>query len=237
MDSVEDQSIGSDQDLSATEDGGEPAESFFAKRFKSFLLDILLYACFYALLGALAARTGIADAPDWSFHVVAPLVYWVGFVALGATPACWLCNIQIVDEVGRAPGIRRALLRSLLPGTVWVLIAIGAFLFDPRIDALYEAHPLIEDSLFWGGALALIVYFWIYLSESQEGDHAQLLHDVIAGTRVVPHQSAKRATISRRFGEFEQLLSRWNDANFPERVSRPVQKLLARRRRNGCRES
>lgn len=192
----------------------------YRRRLGAFFLDVLLiYPFFWSTLASILSRRGVENPDDWACFAIGPVLYWVGFVALGATPASWLCDIRIVDERGCAPGFWRACRRSLVPGTVWVLVAHAAYLIDPRINALYEAHPVIQGALFWGGGFALMLYFWIYLSEGNEGDHVTIWHDAVAGTRVIPHRSESKAALMTRLGQLGAAMRRWSITHLREQLA------------------
>jgi hypothetical protein len=177
-------------------------------RFEAFFLDFLFYVVLVYVIGSVLNRYGIDRGEDWAFCVIAPVPYWIGFVALGVTPASWLCDIRIVDGRNRAPGLRRAFRRSLVPGTIWVLLAFGAALFDPRIDAIVEANPRIEGVLFWVGGVALMSYFGVYCYKLQSKTQPTFWHDAIAGTRVIEHRGARKAVLVREWKEIRKRLDR-----------------------------
>jgi hypothetical protein len=210
----------------------------FKIRAGSFVVDLGLYL-FIAIpaIDSVIARLGLGQPDDWGRFVIVPLLYWVGFVAIGVTPASWLFDIRIVNQHGRMPGPWRAVRRSLVPGTVWLWAASDAYLFHPWIDATYEAHPFIDDVLFWVGYVGLLFWLVVYLTEGGRGDCATHLHDAIAGTRVVSHRSERKAALIRGCGNLEVFLCRRSGLNLAEWMSCHVQALSAWRKRNGCRES
>lgn len=179
------------------------------RRFGAFLLDCVIYLFFFGGIAYLMSSQGIDQVNESAFYVNGMILsYWVGLVALGVTPASWLCNIRIVDQRGRMPGLRRAFRRSLVPGTVWVFIALGAALFDPRIDAFYEAHPTAVEILLCGGGLLLFAYFFAYSYGFYRKAIPVPWHDVIAGTHVIEYRGTRKAALDRRIIAFRDLLIR-----------------------------
>lgn len=176
---------------------------------RAVALDLVLYLFFWPAISSVLAACGVEQADDWAFFIIAPLLYWVGLVALGVTPGSWLLDIRIVDNRGQAPGLWRAFRRSLFPGTAMVLVASSAGLLDPRLDALYEGHPIIEGTLFWGGALLLTLSFWVYCRKLDTNKMSTMWHDTIAGTRVVPYRSKRKAAFVVQAGTFKTRVLRW----------------------------
>jgi uncharacterized RDD family membrane protein YckC len=204
------ESQANDSDQEVTESEGVATDSYASckRRLGAFFLDWMIYSVFSDVLAYQLSRLGIERAEDWAFYVIGMLLYWIGFVALGVTPASWLCNIRIVDQRGRAPGLLRAFRRSLIPGTVWVLVAHGAVLFDSRIDAFYESNPIVEDFLFWGGGLVLMAYFVVYFYTLDSVPITPVFHDAIAGTQVIKFRGARKAALDRGFNSLRRTLGR-----------------------------
>jgi hypothetical protein len=194
MEHRESQTIPSEQAIPEPAGDADGSNATFQQRFGAFLFDWLIFSFFWRLLAYVISRFGIERADDWAI-ILGLLLYWIGFVAVGVTPASWFFNIRIVDHRNRAPGLRRAFRRSLIPGTVWVLLADGAVLFDPRIDSFFESNPVVENLLFWGGGLVLMLYSWVYFCKSDPESLPTIWHDRIAGTRVIEYREPHKAAL------------------------------------------
>ena len=179
--------------FSRTEQVARPLPASHDLRFAAFTLDLLFYVILVILIGNVLHRGGIDRGEEWA-NLIAPIPYWIGFVALGVTPGSWLCDIRIVDQQNRLPGLRRAFRRSLIPGTIWVFVVPGLALFDQRIAAFFEATPGIQGWLLSIAFLSLLCFFWSYVRKGENDDLATVWHDAIAGTRVIEVRSERRAT-------------------------------------------
>lgn len=185
-----------------------PLPASYDSRFEAFILDLLFYVILVISIGNVLHRCGIDRGEEWANLVIAPIPYWIGFVALGVTPGSWLCDIRIVDRHNRLPGLRRAFRRSLIPGTLWVFVVPGLALFDQRIAEFFETNRGFLEFLLFVDLLVLMCFFWSHMRQADKDDLASAWHDAIAGTRVIDVRSERRATLGREIARFRRALGR-----------------------------
>lgn len=122
-----------------------------------------------------------ADAalPKYSgqFWPLLGVLYAVGFVADGATPGMRALGIRVIDSNGDKPGLKRSLLRYVIPALSWVpflfVFASPGFMLDKGIPILI----VLGSALF---VLALLDPLWMIWDPQK-----QMLHDKLASTFVV----------------------------------------------------
>src|SRR5690606_21601994 len=81
----------------------------FWKRLVAAILDGLFLQLIPAVLGGLLASLPLSDLP------LLDILYAVGFIAAGATPGMHLLKVRVVDSEGNPPGIRRSIVRYIIP--------------------------------------------------------------------------------------------------------------------------
>jgi uncharacterized RDD family membrane protein YckC len=204
-----------DLDLLEPDEPARPPDAAEQMRLNAFILDALLFLPAYRALMWLGSPLGIDYWTDKSL-VVALVVYWVGFVAVGITPGSWLTGIRIVDEWKCPPGPWRAFRRSLIPGTVWFLVASYSDAFSRRVDFLFEEHPDAEGGLFLVGFLTFMFSGWICLDEGKRDCPIRQWHDAIAGTQVILHRGRLRIELGRRMGRLANRLETWAVGHTPD---------------------
>jgi uncharacterized RDD family membrane protein YckC len=167
--------------------------SFWRRAFASFLDSLILF--FVSLIGALIlmaafgldlfdvttveptyyqdgyVQRGVSFSPSgswWSVFGLGGLAYYVLFHARGATIGKMALGIRVVDGSGNPPGLRRAVLRVLIPAAFSLL----SFLSD------YSAIFAWLSSIFWLFAILDGLSMLWHIDR-------QTIHDRIAGTYVV----------------------------------------------------
>ena len=121
-------------------------------------------------------RAVLAGLPFRDVPVV-EVLYSVGFIAAGATPGMRVLGIRVIDGAGNPPGIKRSLLRYIIPGLSWMLGLIvfssPGFFLDLGVPVLIVAG----SGIFVLGLLDPLWMIW----DAQK----QTLHDKMASTYVV----------------------------------------------------
>ena len=127
-------------------------------------------------------------ASDWFGSTLLTLLgfgYFIYFNGRGATLGKRLFGIQVVGTTGRAPGMRKAAIRHIIPAGS-ALVSLG---FQLLLVASYNTGGL--DGVLVAGAIALVVGFAYLLFSIYDGlsmlwnNNQQTIHDRMAGTFVV----------------------------------------------------
>jgi uncharacterized RDD family membrane protein YckC len=148
-----------------------PTFASFWRRFVASLIDGTLIQLFSAIAGTVLAAVVLSDLP------VVEVLYSILFIAFGGTPGMHMLGMRVIDRQGNPPGIKRSILRFLIP-----------------------AASLAPWYIFWFGAGEFVdaqIAFWIVLSACSIGlvfldafwmiwdDQKQMLHDKLAKTWII----------------------------------------------------
>ena len=141
-----------------------------ARRGLAFLLDIGLLL----VVGLALSHNELPFVHEDSWYFLVLLLAVANLVLLpvfGITIGKLLFGLRIVDERGRAPGLRTAIGRSFFPGAIWVILLLLA----PQRHSVWEADAF--DTLLWLALLfALFATFPDTISWLSDPNH-RALHD------------------------------------------------------------
>ena len=144
------------------------------RRAAAWVIDIILLLIAYAVLED--GQGPFAQSGSWYFVFlsIAALILWV-MPARGYSPGKVLFELRIVNAHGRPPGMRAALVRTLVPGTIWIVLLLLA----PQRELLPAANWI--EVLLWG-ALAFSIF--VAIMDLVDPDQ-RAIHNLAAGTYVI----------------------------------------------------
>lgn len=149
-----------------------------ARNFASFWRRLVAAILDAFLLGVVSSAAAEAftqmSLPPLPFVEV---MYAVGFVAYGGTPGMRALSVRVVDSEGSAPGIKRSLIRYVIPALSWVPLLI--FFASPWwfLDHGVAILIVLGSAIF---AVGLLDPLWMIWDPDK-----QTLHDELASTYVV----------------------------------------------------
>jgi uncharacterized RDD family membrane protein YckC len=152
--------------------------ALLARNFAPFWMRLVAAILDWLLISIIPSVAG-AVLPDYSaqFWPFLGILYSVGFVADGATPGMRALGIRVIDGDGDKPGLKRSLLRYVIPALSWVpvlfIFASPGFMIDMGIPILI----VLGSALF---VLAWLDPLWMIWDPEK-----QMLHDKLASTYVV----------------------------------------------------
>lgn len=165
---------------------------------------VIIDAIVLWVIGEVLAAVGVGESiftlqenveatPTVSDSIVSTAITWVYFIVLngmGATVGKRLFGMRVIDEQGRPPGIRRGVIRYLIPG-------LGSILFLLAMGGLGASDPADVDSVLVTLGIGVVVIFAASLFSLYDGlsmlwhPRRQTLHDRMADTFVVMARSLR----------------------------------------------
>ena len=143
----------------------------FGRRLVAAILDGVFLLLVPAVFGGLLASLPFQQLP------IINALYSVGFIAAGATPGMHLLKVRVIDNAGNPPGVRRSIVRYIIPALSWipwlVIFSSPGFFLDHGIPVLI----VLGAALIVLGILDPLWMIW----DAQK----QTLHDKLAATYVV----------------------------------------------------
>ena len=152
------------------------------RRLLAYLIDLGLLVVAYRW--AEDANLPFAHPNSWFFLVIVfAVVNLIVLPSFGLSIGKGLMGVRIVDDRYHAPGLRAALIRSLVPGAVWVALLMAS----PPVVATGGADRI---DVLLGGVIVMLLFIAAtdciaYLAEPQQ----RTIHDLAAGTYVVQRSS------------------------------------------------
>lgn len=149
------------------------------------------FATFWVRLGAAlldALVLGIVRELSWE---VLPLdavpqvplldvLYAIGFIAAGATPGMRAVKIRVIDAQGRPPGLKRSIIRYIIPGLsllpLLILLTIPGTSLELGLTFAFVAGAVLM-------AIGLLDPLWMIWDENKQTLHDELAHTYVVNTR------------------------------------------------------
>lgn len=159
------------QDSIATIAVGQPTYATFWRRLAASLIDGTLIRVFSGIAASVIPMVAIGQLP------IVDVLYSILFIAHAGTPGMRMLGMRVVDGEGEAPGLKRAVIRYLIPAVSvapWYLFSIGPSSFLDVQIAVWIVLAACSIGLTFLDALWMI---W--------DDQKQMLHDKLAKTWVI----------------------------------------------------
>lgn len=143
----------------------------FWKRLVAAILDGLFLRLISSVIGGVLAGIPLQEIPFLD------VLYSIGFIAVGATPGMHLLGIRVIDGAGNPPGIKRSIVRYIIPAMSWLPFLIVVPSSETFFDYGAPIMIVLGVALF---VLAILDPLWM-IWDAQK----QMLHDKLASTYVV----------------------------------------------------
>jgi len=131
-----------------------------------------------------------SSSPGNLFLALVGFGYYAYLNGRGATLGKMLFGIQVIDDTGRPPGLRRGAIRQLIPAAGVLVPYVLEIGWGAKAVAGFDVDVL------WVAAISLIVVFAYFLFSIYDGlsmlwnEDRQTIHDRMAGTFVVRNSAS-----------------------------------------------
>jgi uncharacterized RDD family membrane protein YckC len=143
----------------------------FWRRLVAVILDGILLRVIAAVISGLVAGLPLQEIP------VIDVLYSIGFIAFGATPGMHALGIRVIDGAGNPPGVKRSIVRYIIPALSWLPLLIVVPSSNVFLDFGAPIGIVLGVAL---AVLAVLDPLWM-IWDAQK----QTLHDKLASTYVV----------------------------------------------------